>query len=224
MKQARLILFVKAPRLGAVKTRLGARIGALAAWRFYNAMLNRLWRRLPQQRRWRTVLAVSPDQGAARWPPGLARQPQGRGDLGRRMARAMMGGVVMAGNGPVVLVGGDIPDLSARHIEQAFQALKRDDAVFGPADDGGFWLVGLRRGQWAPRLFHGVRWSSPHTLSDTLANLPANARVALLETLRDVDTEADYHAYLKRPPSHAPAGGASSRRNYRAGSGYPADP
>ena len=219
MKRGRLILFLKAPRLGAVKTRLGASIGALAAWRFYNAMLTRLWRRFAQEQRWRTVLAVSPDQGAARWPPGLARQAQGRGELGRRMARAMM-----AGNGPVVLVGGDIPDLSARHIAQAMQALKHADAVFGPADDGGFWLVGLRRGQWAARLFHGVRWSSPQTLTDTLANLPATARVVQLETLSDVDTRDDYRAYLRRPSSHAPAGGASSRRNYRAGSGYPADP
>jgi hypothetical protein len=182
-------------------------------------MLTRLWRRFAQEQRWRTVLAVSPDQGAARWPPGLARQAQGRGELGRRMARAMM-----AGNGPVVLVGGDIPDLSARHIAQAMQALKHADAVFGPADDGGFWLVGLRRGQWAARLFHGVRWSSPQTLTDTLANLPATARVVQLETLSDVDTRDDYRAYLRRPSSHAPAGGASSRRNYRAGSGYPADP
>ena len=219
MKRGRLILFLKAPRLGAVKTRLGASIGSLAAWRFYNAMLTRLWRRFAQEQRWRTVLAVSPDQGAARWPPGLARQAQGRGELGRRMARAMM-----AGNGPVVLVGGDIPDLSARHIAQAMQALKHADAVFGPADDGGFWLVGLRRGQWAARLFHGVRWSSPQTLTDPLANLPATARVVQLETLSDVDTRDDYRAYLRRPSSHAPAGGASSRRNYRAGSGYPADP
>ena len=207
MKRGRLILFLKAPRLGAVKTRLGASIGSLAAWRFYNAMLTRLWRRFAQEQRWRTVLAVSPDQGAARWPPGLARQAQGRGELGRRMARAMM-----AGNGSVVLVGGDIPDLSARHIAQAMQALKHADAVFGPADDGGFWL------------FHGVRWSSPQTLTDTLANLPATARVVQLETLSDVDTRDDYRAYLRRPSSHAPAGGASSRRNYRAGSGYPADP
>ena len=219
MKQDRLILFVKAPRLGAVKTRLSASIGSLAAWRFYNAMLTRLWRRFGHERRWQTVLAVSPDQGAARWPPDLARQPQGQGNLGRRMARAMM-----AGDGPVILVGGDIPDLSARHIAQALQALKRADAVFGPADDGGFWLVGLRHVRWAARLFHGVRWSSPRTLADTLAKLPANARVALLETLSDVDTEEDYRAYLRRSPSHAPAGGASSRRNYRGESGYPADP
>ncbi|NQV60340.1 MAG: glycosyltransferase [Alphaproteobacteria bacterium] len=191
MRRGQLILFVKAPRLGAVKTRLSAAIGRLAAWRFYNAMLTRLWRRLGHDGRWRTVLAVSPDQGAARWPAGLPRQPQGRGDLGQRMARAML-----AHEGPVVLVGGDIPDLDRRHIAQALQALKRADVVFGPAADGGFWLVGLRRGRWAGQLFRQVRWSSPHALADTLANLPPTARTVMLETLADVDTPADYANYL----------------------------
>ncbi len=192
MRQGQLILFVKAPRLGAVKTRLGAAIGRLAAWRFYGAMLRRLWRRLSHDGRWHTVLAVSPDQGAARWPADLPRQPQGRGGLGRRMARAML-----AHKGPVVLVGGDIPDLDKRHIVQALRALKRADVVFGPAADGGFWLVGLRRGRWAGRLFRQVRWSSPDTLADTLANLPSAARVVMLETLSDVDNFADYQAYRK---------------------------
>ncbi|MDP6872055.1 MAG: TIGR04282 family arsenosugar biosynthesis glycosyltransferase [Alphaproteobacteria bacterium] len=192
MKAARLILFLKAPRLGAVKTRLGAAIGPLAAWRFYNAMLDGLWREFRSGQRWRTVLAVSPDQGSARWPSDMMHLPQGRGDLGQRMARVMA-----AEAGPVVLVGGDIPDLRRHHIAGALRALKRADAVFGPADDGGFWLVGLRRGRWARRLFRGVRWSSPHALADTIANLPATARVELLETLSDIDTEADYRRYLR---------------------------
>ncbi|MBT4487642.1 MAG: glycosyltransferase [Rhodospirillaceae bacterium] len=194
MRRGHVILFVKAPRLGAVKTRLGVEIGAPAAWRFYNTMLARLWRRLGHDRRWQTHLAVSPDRGAARWPPGLPRQGQGRGDLGRRMARAMRGH-----GGPVVLVGGDIPDLKGHHIAQAMRSLRRADVVFGPAADGGFWLVGLRHGQRGrdgARLFKGVRWSSPHALADSLANLSGTARVALLETLSDVDTPADYAAYL----------------------------
>lgn len=199
MRRGRLILFVKAPRLGAVKTRLAAGIGPLAAWRFYDAMLHRLWRRLGHDPRWQTVLAVSPD--AARWPAGLHRQPQGRGDLGRRMARAMAGHGRHRGHGghggPVVLVGGDIPDLGRHHVAQALKALQRSDAVFGPAADGGFWLVGLRRGHWAARLFTGVRWSSVHALADTKANLPRGSRVTMLETLRDVDTPTDYAAYLK---------------------------
>lgn len=206
MRRGRLILFVKAPRLGAVKTRLGTEIGALSAWRFYNAMLKRLWRRLGHDRRWRTVLAVSPDHGAARWPPGPSRRPQGRGDLGRRMARAMRDH-----DGPVVLVGADIPCLDRHHIAQAMRCLRRADVVFGPAADGGFWLVGLRHGrrrQWAALMFRSVRWSSPHAMADTLANLPGTARVAMLETLRDVDTPADYAEYLNYRCPGARAGGA----------------
>ena len=190
-----LILFVKAPRLGAVKTRLGKTIGPLAAWRFYNRMLSRLWRRLGDDPRWRTVAAVSPDKDFARWPQNLLRQPQGRGDLGRRMARAMQ-----CHDGPVVLVGGDIPDLGPAHVAQAMQALKCADAVFGPAADGGFWLVGLRRGQWAGRLFKNARWSSAHALADCVSNLPGTARVVMLEPLSDVDTAADFEAYRDRPP------------------------
>ena len=66
MKTGRLILFVKAPRLGTVKTRLGAEIGHLSAWRFYNDMLQRLWVRLVHDPRWQTYLAVSPDRNCAR--------------------------------------------------------------------------------------------------------------------------------------------------------------
>ncbi len=192
MKKGHLVIFVKAPRLGAVKTRLGAEIGHINAWRFYKSMLARLWRHFGKERCWHTSLAISPDRGAARWPRALQRRGQGQGGLGRRMARAMAGS-----DGPVVLVGGDIPDLRSGHIRQAFRALRRADTVFGPAEDGGYWLVGLRRGRWADRLFRNVRWSSAHALADTIANLPVTARYVKLETLRDVDTAADFAAYSR---------------------------
>ncbi len=111
---------------------------------------------------------------------------QQRGDLGRRMDRAMRG----FGPGPVVLVGSDIPDISARHIAAAFRALGRHDAVFGPADDGGYWLVGLRRRPAHPDPFSPVRWSSRHALADTVANLGRRYDHVLLETLTDIDDAA----------------------------------
>ena len=192
MKAGRLILFVKAPRLGTVKTRLGAEIGYLSAWRFYNDMLQQLWVRLGHDPRWQTYLAISPDRNYARWPVHLKRWGQGRGELGIRMARAMQ-----RLEGPVVLVGGDIPDLDSYHIAQAMRSLRHADVVFGPTNDGGFWLVGLRRTHWAGRLFRNTRWSSPHALDDCLANLPQTARIAMLETLSDVDAFDDYAAYSK---------------------------
>lgn len=192
MKSGRVILFIKAPRLGAVKTRLGVEIGHLAAWRFYNTMLQQLWVRLGYDRRWQTQLAISPDRNNARWPVHLTRFGQGRGTLGIRMARAMRRYA-----GPVILVGGDLPFLDSHHVALAIRSLRRADVVFGPAKDGGFWLVGLRRTQWANRLFRNTRWSSPHALADCLNNLPNTARITMLETLSDVDTVDDYNAYFK---------------------------
>jgi rSAM/selenodomain-associated transferase 1 len=182
----RLIVFARAPRLGRGKRRLAAGIGAVAAWRFQCWALARVLRRLARDRRWQCWLAVT--GGPARWPRGVRRLNQGRSDLGRRMGQAMRS----LGPGPVVLVGADIPDIAPRHIAAAFRALARHDAVFGPAGDGGFWLVGLRGGD----PFRGVRWSSRHALADTLANLGRRRTHALLETLVDIDDAAAHADYF----------------------------
>lgn len=178
-----LIIFARAPRLGCGKRRLAAEVGDVAALRFHRGQLARLGRLFARERRWRTLLAVTPD--GARFPTALPRSCQGRGDLGQRMLRAMMP------HRRVVLVGCDIPGLGAADIAAAFRALRRADAVFGPAEDGGFWLVGFgpRR---PPAPFAGVRWSTPQTLAETLARC-APRRVALLRPLSDVDSAADLH-------------------------------
>ncbi len=185
-----LVLFARAPRLGTVKRRLAREVGDAAALRFHRAMLASLARRLGRDRRWRTVLAVTPDR--ARFPAWrLPRVSQGRGDLGERMARALARDRRRA-----VLVGSDIPGIRANDIAAAFRALDgRADAVFGPAEDGGYWLVGL--GPRRPRdPFRGVRWSGPHALADTVANCRGR-RVALLRRLRDVDDAADLAAWRR---------------------------
>jgi glycosyltransferase A (GT-A) superfamily protein (DUF2064 family) len=94
-----------------------------------------------------------------------------------------------SGPGPAVLVGSDIPGLTATHIAAAFRLLGRHDVVFGPARDGGFWLVGCRHR--APD-FGEVRWSSRHALADTLANLPKSLSVGFAATLDDIDDGAAY--------------------------------
>lgn len=192
MRRPRLIVFLRAPRYGGVKTRLARDVGALAAWRFYRATASRTVRRLAD-RRWRIVLAVTPDRARTRaWPAAGLRVGQGPGDLGRRMFRAL------AAHAPAVLVGGDIPALDKPHVAAAFRAMRAGAPfVFGPAEDGGFWLVGVRRRP--PRgLFAGVRWSSPHALADTLANLPPTARAALVAQLADVDDGAAYRALARQ--------------------------
>lgn len=186
-------MFVRAPVLGAVKRRLGAGVGAVEALRFYRSATERLLRRIGGDRRWETILAVTPDaaaHGVSPWPTGFARVGQGDGDLGARMGRILAGDPTV----PVAIVGSDIPDLGAPHVAGAFAALRRADLVFGPALDGGYWLVGRGPGVPTRALFDGVRWSSPHALADTRANVPRRRSVGLLETLEDVD---DADVYLR---------------------------
>ena len=195
-----LVVFARAPRRGAVKRRLAADIGADAALAFYRRTLDDVLRRLGRDPRWRTWLAVTPDGDAARpglWPsvPGVRLIAQGGGDLGDRMARPLHA----LPPGPVVIVGTDIPDIAPRHVVDAFAALGTNDMVFGPAADGGYWLVGARRRpRVPPNLFRDVRWSTEHALADTLAGLPRGYRAAMLETLDDVDDGAAYRAWRAR--------------------------
>lgn len=183
------IVFARAPRLGTVKRRLAAEIGQRAALRFHAGNLSRILRELSRDRRFAMVLAVTPDRARLRVPaPLVPVVAQGHGDLGTRMARAL------ARARRAVVVGCDIPELGAADVAAAFRALGRADAVFGPAEDGGYWLVGLGPRRPA-RPFRAVRWSTRHAMADTLANFRSH-RVALLRTLADVDTAAD----LRRNP------------------------
>jgi rSAM/selenodomain-associated transferase 1 len=184
-----LVIFAKAPRMGRVKTRLARDIGTVAAWGFFRHALAGLLRRLSDDPRWNTVIAVAPDSavGAPVWPGHIDQAAQGQGDLGDRMQRAFD----LLPPGLVIIVGADIPGITNTHIADAFRALGHHDAVFGQADDGGYWLVGLKRSPRIRKIFQNIRWSGPHALSDTLANL-TGARIAMLEPLIDVDDGEDF--------------------------------
>lgn len=183
---------VKLPRPGRVKTRLARDIGAVAATWWFRHQVARVLRRL-RDPRWRLVLAVAPDReglSARTWPRDLARVPQGPGDLGVRMLRA----VRAVAPADVLVVGADIPSLDRDGVAEGFAALGRHDAVIGPASDGGYWMVGFARGRrLAPGVFAGVRWSGPHARADTLATMDG-MRVATVRCLDDVDSAADLSA------------------------------
>ena len=193
-RRRRLVIMVKEPRPGRVKTRLGAGIGMVAAAWWFRRQSGALIRRLSRDRRWETWIAVAPDREGAMsrvWPPGLRRWPQGRGDLGDRMGRIFN----RFPPGPVVVIGADIPGVSNADIAAAFDALGRRDAVIGPADDGGYWLIGLARGRSRPaeKIFAKVRWSTSAAMEDTERALGGN-RIGYLRTLRDVDDVDDLMA------------------------------
>jgi uncharacterized protein len=153
--------------------------------RFHVATLIRLLRALVADRRYRTVLAITPDRTGFRLPVRVPRIPQGSGDLAIRMHRAFR----RFPRCRVAIIGSDIPDAGVHDARAAFRALGNAQAAFGPAADGGYWLVALSPRRPA-RPFASVRWSSEHALADTLANFTAQ-RVAMLRTLHDVDTAAD---------------------------------
>lgn len=191
---ARLVVMAKQPTAGLVKTRLGREIGVADATRCYRVMLSGLLRRLGGDRRWQTWLAVAPDRAAVLpiWPAGVTVIGQGGGDLGRRMQRLFE----RLPPGPVVIVGSDVPGIGREDIARAFAALGGSDAVLGPACDGGYWLVGQRRRPRVARMFDGVRWSGPHALADTLANLDG-LRVAQARMLEDVDDAEAYRRWRR---------------------------
>lgn len=186
-----LVLFARAPLLGTGKRRLAQDIGDIAALRFERLMLVLLLRRLGADKRWQLRIAVTPDKACRdiRYRHGqFDTFGQGRGDLGTRMLRALRA----CPPGPVVLIGADIPALGSRHIAAAFRLLGSHDLVFGPAEDGGFWLVGARHARRLPHLFERVRWSGPHALADTLAGLPRRLTIGFAERLEDVDDGEAY--------------------------------
>lgn len=184
-----LVVMLKEPHAGRVKTRLGRSIGMTASAWWFRHQVNALLRRI-EDPRWDIVLAVSPDREGLLsrvWPAHFARVPQGHGDLGDRMGRAL----ALCGPGPVCVIGADIPGITSKRIARAFAHLGSNDAVFGPAPDGGYWLIGLKHTAPLPsRLFQNVRWSTQHALTDTEASMPG-LRIAYCDTLRDVDTVDD---------------------------------
>jgi rSAM/selenodomain-associated transferase 1 len=188
-----LFIFLKAPIAGRVKTRLARTIGAPRAAALFRVMSANTIARASAGP-WRTVLAVDPLTDFSGWPHLWPRRfdrlAQARGDLGVRMAAAFDA----APPGPVVIIGADAPGVRADLIGAAFAALGRHDAVFGPADDGGYWLIGLARRRAAPNLFGQVRWSSEHALADTLGALPTTSSVGFVDRLRDLDDADDLAA------------------------------
>jgi hypothetical protein len=185
-----LVVMVRAPVMGAVKTRLGREIGAAAALRFYRTCTASLLRRLGSDPRWEVCLAVTPDGalGKSWWPQAIPRRGQGRGGLGRRMQRLLDA----AGRAPVLVMGSDIPAVRPADVARCFALVRRHGVVLAPAMDGGYWLVGVSGVPRAVRPFANVRWSTAHALADTRRNLTRAPGLGPVH--RDVDTSADFDA------------------------------
>ncbi len=195
-----ILIFVRAPVLGTVKTRLARVIGQEAALSLYRGMGRTLVDRLRAQGEgWDLRVCYTPDgceqrTRVATWL-GLDEgqlHPQGSGSLGARMRRALHEAV--STKSLPCLVGSDIPELDASHLLEAFEALEAGaDLVIGPSLDGGYYLIGMRAHQ--PELFKSMPWSTDVVLAETLARARRmGLRTHLLPALRDLDEAADLEA------------------------------
>ena len=189
---ATLLVFAKAPRAGAVKTRLARTLGdqrAAAVYRRMGRLVVDQVRRAPAN----VTVCFAPDdaEGEVRHWLGTAPArywPQGAGDLGARMSR--MFDRAFAGSNRVVVVGTDAPAVTESTIRRALQALDSADLVLGPSMDGGYYLMGLREPR--PGLLTDIRWSTGSVLRQTMARAGSlGLGVTFLEVESDVDTAAD---------------------------------
>lgn len=190
-----LIVFARAPRLGHVKTRLARTLGDEAALLIYRELAEHTLR-VARESGIPVHVAFTPSDAADEmriWlGDDLAYEAQAEGDLGARMARSI-GARFSEGAGRVVIVGTDCPALSPASIRAALDALARVDVVYGPATDGGYYLIAQRA--LHPSLFADVPWSSSRTLAVSRAHAQAAGLVVtLLDELRDVDTAEDWQA------------------------------
>jgi len=194
-----VVVFAKAPTPGRVKTRLAADVGADEATRIYRT-LGRGTVDALRGGPYRLIVYVDPPDSTAlaavrTWlgPEDIECRPQAPGDLGHRMARAF--DECLAEADAVCLVGTDIPGIDTSTVARAFSALSRAGAAFGPATDGGYYLVAMD--QPRPGLFDEITWSTGSVLDETLDRARrAGVPVALLDAKADVDTVADVPAHL----------------------------
>lgn len=193
MSKKLLIIFVKNIKLGKVKTRLAKTVGDENAFTIYKALVEV------------TEIATSSINVDKRiyfsdaiihekWPNDYKAVQKGE-DLGQRMSNAFKDGF-NDGYTEIVLIGSDLPNITKKVINNGFGSLKSKEVVFGPAEDGGYYLVGMSKLHHF--IFENKAWSTSNLLEETLSELKQKKiEVSLIETLNDIDTFEDLQAYPK---------------------------
>ncbi len=194
-RQSALIIFARYPREGEVKTRLGAEVGMARATEVYKRLAEhafgvgsevatagiRVW----------LFYEPSATEGEMKTWVGCPFEyyRQDGSDLGMRMHNAFRR-TFEAGALRTIIVGSDIPELHVELVHEAFERLDRDQVVIGPAEDSGYYLLGMNKG--VGDCFTGIAWSTPRVLPETLARFrELKLRYSVLRTLADIDTNAD---------------------------------
>lgn len=198
--QARLLLLTKAPDPGRVKTRLGSQLGMSEAANIYEDLVHKCLATCRSAKLCPIDICCDPSPAhpffqhcSELYETGL--QQQGSGNLGLRMSRAIQSALQHTEH--VVLIGADCPFLTVEDLDAAFRALQEgSDVVLGPAEDGGYYLIGMSRHHAA--LFVNIPWSTRKVLEVTEKRLrELQLKWQCLAVRKDIDTAEDYAVYMR---------------------------
>ncbi len=190
MSKELIIVFVKNIILGRVKTRLAKTIGTQGAFEVYKELVD-ITQRATENMQTDKRIYFSDVVIESKWTNDYKTVQEGE-DLGERMKNAFKKGFE-DGYERIVLIGSDLPDITSTHINKGLSTLKHNDIVFGPAEDGGYYLIGLSK--MVDMVFHNKPWSQDTLLEVTLNELKSNQiTFKTLETLNDIDTFEDLEA------------------------------
>ena len=194
MNKELIIIFTRNPELGKVKTRLAKTIGNEAALIIYKYLLDHTEKVISSIAYDKAIYYSEKVREHDIWSnTNYSKHLQQGSDLGKRMHQAFQNGF-SSGYNKIIIVGSDLPDLKKHHVETAFKMLDEYDVVIGPAEDGGYYLLGMCI--LHSQVFESKQWGTSTVLADTLKNLQ-NENVFLLEELNDIDTFEDLKQYPK---------------------------
>lgn len=195
-----MIVFLRAPEKGRVKTRLAREVGENKALALYKAFVQKTLLAVERSGMDHRICFFPADKQAlvAGWlGPDHGYMPQLGNDLGQRMGNALAA-VFDQGAPKAILVGTDIPDINSHHLLEAMDLLDQKQVVIGPSLDGGYWLIGFQREGFCPDLFLQVDWGTETVFSSTLEKCKAaKLSLGLLPALQDIDSLEDLQTFQK---------------------------
>jgi uncharacterized protein len=201
INRLRVLLFIRVPEIGRVKTRLAKRIDTKTTLALYRCFVEDTMETLAAGGYGTTIFFTPAEKGPAvqAWLPEKTQiQPQTGKNLGQRMRNAFLSSFATRVD-KAVLMGSDFPDLDIRIIHEAFFALKKKDVVIGPARDGGYYLIGFWKSAFRGDVFRGVDWGTDRVFQQTLGQIRNDdLRMHTLPVWQDIDTYEDLLAFYGR--------------------------
>jgi rSAM/selenodomain-associated transferase 1 len=198
-KKNTLIVFLKYPEAGKVKTRLAKDVGDQRAAEIYSQMSKTIIENVLDVSGYRTIIFYNPPEKENEIRDWLGNKqcpitPQAGETLGDKIVDALAQ-VFSSGADKAVIIGTDCIDVSSETITQAINSLEEVDVVLGPAMDGGYYLLGLNN--HIPEIFQEIEWSTDRVLNQTLERIKdKKLSFELLKTLKDIDTLDDFNSQL----------------------------